>query len=307
MPIRTEDSSPGPRLSIGLPVYNGARSLRRTLDLLRQQTFTDFEVLLSDNASTDETAAIGEEYAALDSRVRYVRQPRNLGAIGNFIYVFEQSAGRYFSWMACDDFYETPTHIDLLRAQLDAGAGLAFPNVNLLDLAPDGSITMREHHHLSRFREATTRYDLSRMILRGASHPVYGMFRREVIARHLPYLIADAGWSCFNEGRFVQRVFAEERCAFVADAYLNVCLHPGSVSRRARPHQLLRDFARYTWLAPQIYLEAQFTPEEKIKLLGALGARHAPYLGYLCACVVAERARRAYASVTSSPNPPPPA
>lgn len=297
----------GPRVSIGVPVYNGARSLRRTLDRLLEQTFTDFEVLLSDNGSTDETAAIGQEYAARDPRVRYVRQPRNLGAIGNFLYVFEHAAGPYFSWLACDDHYDTTAHLDLLRARLDAGAGLAFPNVNLLDLAADGSTTVRKRDHLARFRGVTGRYGLSRMILLGPSHPVYGMYRREVVSRHLPCLIEDAGWSCFNEGRFVQRVFARERCDFVADAYLNVCLHAGSVSRRARPAQLLRDYARYTSMVPEIYLRSEYTVAEKLRLLGAVGVEHAPYLGYLAARAAAEGARHAWAAATSGPQPTPPA
>jgi glycosyltransferase involved in cell wall biosynthesis len=92
-----------PRVSIGLPVYNGEKYLACALDSLLNQTFTDFEIVISDNASTDRTVEICEEYAARDDRIRVVRQQENLGAVGNFNRVFELSQGEYFKWAAYDD------------------------------------------------------------------------------------------------------------------------------------------------------------------------------------------------------------
>lgn len=96
---------PAPIASIGLPVYNGARFLRSTLDSLLAQTLADFELLISDNASTDETRAICEQYAARDPRVRYTRQQRNIGAPRNWNFVAEQSRGKYFKWATSNDDY----------------------------------------------------------------------------------------------------------------------------------------------------------------------------------------------------------
>ena len=67
------------------------------------QTYTDFEVIICDNASTDDTQAICEEYAKKDARIRYVRNPVNLGAAPNYNKSFELSNGRYFNWFAHDD------------------------------------------------------------------------------------------------------------------------------------------------------------------------------------------------------------
>ncbi|WNC86000.1 glycosyltransferase family 2 protein [Thermosynechococcus sp. QKsg1] len=89
-------------LSIGMPVYNGAKFIREALDSLLAQTFTDFELIISDNASTDETEAICREYAAKDKRIRYVRQAQNLGAAANFKYVLDEARGEYFMWAAAD-------------------------------------------------------------------------------------------------------------------------------------------------------------------------------------------------------------
>lgn len=92
-----------PRLSLGLPVYNGARYLAECLDAVLAQDFRDFELIISDNASTDDTFAVAESYARGDSRIRVVRQPVNLGAAANFNYVFHQATAPYFKWVCADD------------------------------------------------------------------------------------------------------------------------------------------------------------------------------------------------------------
>lgn len=92
-----------PSVSIGLPVYNGERSISKAIGALLGQSFGDFELIISDNASTDATEAICRALAAQDPRVRYIRQPYNLGATGNFRFVLDQARGRYYTWAAADD------------------------------------------------------------------------------------------------------------------------------------------------------------------------------------------------------------
>jgi glycosyltransferase involved in cell wall biosynthesis len=94
-----------PRLSIGLPVYNGENFLAQALDSLLAQTFTDFELVISDNASTDSTAEICRQYADRDPRIRYIRQSRNLGGSPNQDFVFRIARGELFKWAAHDDLY----------------------------------------------------------------------------------------------------------------------------------------------------------------------------------------------------------
>lgn len=95
--------SPAPTVSVGLPVYNGARYLAEAFDSLLGQTWRDLELIVSDNASTDDTAAICRDYAARDARIRYVRQPTNIGAPRNWSYVAQVARGRYFKWASCND------------------------------------------------------------------------------------------------------------------------------------------------------------------------------------------------------------
>ncbi len=92
-----------PKVSIGLPVYNGEQFLAEALSSLLAQTFTDFELIVSDNASDDRTEAICREYADTDCRIRYYRHDQNRGAAWNFNYVFGLATGEYFKWAAHDD------------------------------------------------------------------------------------------------------------------------------------------------------------------------------------------------------------
>jgi len=106
-PLLPKNSEAGPKLSIGMPVYNGGRLLRRALDSLLAQTFTDFELIISDNASTDNTERICEEYAKKDSRLRYIRQTINRGVRYNFNFVLKQAIAKFFMWAAHDDYWDT--------------------------------------------------------------------------------------------------------------------------------------------------------------------------------------------------------
>ena len=102
-----QDQNHTPRVSIGLPVFNGGQHIRETIESLLVQTFSDFELIISDNASTDNTEIICLKYAATDQRIRYFRHTDNLGAAANFKFVFDKARGEYFTWTGCDDTRST--------------------------------------------------------------------------------------------------------------------------------------------------------------------------------------------------------
>jgi glycosyltransferase involved in cell wall biosynthesis len=94
-----------PRVSVGLPAFNGEKYLPKALDSLLAQDYEDFELIISDNASTDETGRICEKYARQDGRIRYSRNPSNIGLAPNHNRVFTLARGEFFKWAACDDEY----------------------------------------------------------------------------------------------------------------------------------------------------------------------------------------------------------
>jgi glycosyltransferase involved in cell wall biosynthesis len=90
-------------VSVGMPVFNGEKTLEAAIESVLNQTFSDFELIISDNASTDRTADICLNYAKLDGRIRYIRQPYNLGAERNFNLVLSEAKSDYFMWATSDD------------------------------------------------------------------------------------------------------------------------------------------------------------------------------------------------------------
>jgi glycosyltransferase involved in cell wall biosynthesis len=123
-----------PRVSIGLAVRNGARYLGEAVDSLLKQSYKDFELIISDNASTDQTEQICRDYAAKDPRVRYYRSSQDVGLANNYNYLFMRARGEYFKWAAADDVHE-PDYVarclDVLEH--DPAVVLAYATARFID------------------------------------------------------------------------------------------------------------------------------------------------------------------------------
>jgi glycosyltransferase involved in cell wall biosynthesis len=137
-----------PRVSIGLPVFNGEKYLTAAIDSLLAQTFTDFELIISDNASTDRTSEICQAYAAQDSRIRYYRESQNRGIAWNFTRTFELARGEFFKWHAHDDTC-APTLLErsVEMFDRDPAAVLGYARPAIIDergeMLPDDPATWR--------------------------------------------------------------------------------------------------------------------------------------------------------------------
>lgn len=129
-----------PRVTIGMAVYNGENYIREAIESILNQTFTDFELIISDNASTDGTKQICEHYAAQDSRIKYSRNTQNLGAVPNLNRTFELASGEYFKWSDHDDIL-APEFLEQTVAALDRHTDVivCYPRVKLIDA--DGNFT----------------------------------------------------------------------------------------------------------------------------------------------------------------------
>ncbi len=171
-----------PRLTIGLVVYNGDAHLRDALDSLCHQTFRDFVLVIVDNASTDNTAAIAREYCARDPRIRYVRQPHNIGPVANFVSAAAAATTELFCWATHDDVRKS-TCLHTLIGLLDEhpAAGMACSAVRNMD--PDG--TLRDvRPETSALPTSVTHSSARRIIdfLRTVpGTPFYGVFRTHTL------------------------------------------------------------------------------------------------------------------------------
>lgn len=126
-----------PTVSIGLPVYNGEHFLEEALKSLLAQTFTDFELIISDNASTDRTGEICKDYQSRDARIRYYRQEKNIGGGNNGNFTFEMAKGKYFCWAADDDIY-APQFLEKCVEVLDKDPGVALCHAIVTEIDEHG-------------------------------------------------------------------------------------------------------------------------------------------------------------------------
>lgn len=243
-----------PRVTVGLPVYEGKRFLAGALDSLLAQDFDDFEVIVSDNGSTDGSADLAADYAARDGRVHVVRGFRNVGAARNFNRVFELGRGELFTWAACDDRH-APTWMARCVEALDADPGAVLAYTRALDVDEAGNVLGPVDFEL-----ATDDPDPARrfgeVVLR--PHPcfqVFGVIRADVLAMTQllgPYsgsdrvLLADLAL----RGRFVE---IPER----------LFLHGEHPDRSVNVHYY--EHERYAWFDPR---RASLTAFPNWRLLG---------------------------------------
>jgi glycosyltransferase involved in cell wall biosynthesis len=181
-------------VSIGLPVYNGENYLREAIDSVRAQTYVDWELVISDNASTDATGDICRAYAAADQRIRYHRNETNVGAAPNYNRVWNLAGGRYFKWLAHDDRLK-PRYLEVMTAALEARPEVVLCNT-VVDYI-DG-----KGEHLGYYRSVIEKTDVPRTATRFAvmileSHTnvdFFGLIRRSAMVGsllHQPFSGAD--------------------------------------------------------------------------------------------------------------------
>lgn len=194
LPPSPKPERPKPQVSIGMPVYNGAPFIRKALDSLLSQTFSDFELIISDNASTDQTGAICREYASRDFRIKYVRQCQNMGAVKNFQYVLDKARADHFMWAAADDMWDEnfiAKTLSVLKAD------------NKIDLVFSKFIILSRMYPLCSMRNFADMYFLSDpdpfvrisrfILLEEPSHKanlIYGLWRKEVLI-HMNKMLCD--------------------------------------------------------------------------------------------------------------------
>lgn len=181
-----------PRVTVGMPVYNGERYIRQAIESILSQTFDDFELVISDNASTDDTERICREYTATHSRIRYFRNDRNRGAAWNHNRVVELARGEYFKWQCHDDYCE-PTFLEKCLAviQRDPEIVLCYPQFVRVDdggrrLGVKSSRVLGDGEPHARFRSMIYRRD--------SCEEIYGISRTAVIRRTVligPYSNSD--------------------------------------------------------------------------------------------------------------------
>lgn len=176
-----------PRVSIGLPTYNRPEPLELVLDCFHRQTFADFELIISDNASPDPAMKeLCERYVNLDARFRYIRQSVNQGAERNFWFVYDCARAPLFMWASDDDLWPT----DFLErgvGALDANSHASAWFCQIVNINMRGEV-VREYPSFMRFQSSALKpLDLMRFLwepeIMGKANLIYSIFRRQALSK----------------------------------------------------------------------------------------------------------------------------
>ncbi len=180
-----------PRVSVGMPVYNREKYVAAAIEAHLNQTYADFELVITDNASTDRSEDICRAYAAKDPRVKFYRNPGNLGAAGNYRRCFELSAGEYFRWTPSDDLV-SPNLLERAVQVLDSDPSImvAYGRTKLIDDQGNVTADFDERLHIMDERPSDRWMAVMRRIRLGNLH--YGLTRTDQF-RHTGLLRSYSG------------------------------------------------------------------------------------------------------------------
>lgn len=173
------------RVTVGVPVRNGAATLSHALDSLLRQTHTDLDIVICDNASTDETADVARRFMELDDRIRYMRQDHPVTVTANWATAYRAAKAPYFMWASDDDLRSDDFVQRLLEAlERDPDVGLAFGEVYKFN-DYDRLDTATPYHYTCSTRGIPV---WKRLVMdKNGPFAPYGVFRTEVLARYRWY------------------------------------------------------------------------------------------------------------------------
>ncbi len=201
--VSTQTNRRHPTVSIGMPVYNMESTLQEAIDTVLNQTFTDFELIICDNASDDDTEEICRTAESLDSRITYLRCPENIPA-ECLRRPFLMSTGKYFMWAAADDARK-PEMISRCVEALDADldAALAYTHTELRDPATEETIMEYfDPYKLDQDNPAERYVSLIKNLDLG--NAIYGLYRTSVLAT-IPPLATGSNY-CFTDAVFLANI-----------------------------------------------------------------------------------------------------
>jgi glycosyltransferase involved in cell wall biosynthesis len=233
-----------------MPVYNGERYVRSAVESVLSQSFGDFELIISDNASTDGTREICEGLAQEDGRIRYHRNPENLGAARNYNATFEKARAPFFRWANADDLSGSELHERCLRA-LDQrpDAVLAYGRTVIID--EEGNRTSEYDDNLDLQQESPYERFVEFFERVGLTNVIYGLMRAEPMQRGP---LMGSGRMPAGDLLFMAHLVLQGKFVALPGEMFFRRMHGSSSSRDRGDDAVQQDFwsaGRHVWVKPQ--------------------------------------------------------
>jgi glycosyltransferase involved in cell wall biosynthesis len=273
-----------PKVSIGLPVFNGANYLRRSVQSLLAQTCENFELIISDNASTDETEGICRELARGDARIQYHRNETNIGAARNYNQVFHLARGKYFKWAAHDDECH-PAMVQRCVEVLErspAAVTMVYPLGELID--EQGRTLRRPLDRIECKQDRPHRRLCHLLSTLNMCDPVFGLYKSEYLKRTQligPFFGAD--YVLLGELVMIGEIWELEEVLFRLRAHeqRSMQAHASARARAAwydpavlRKRFIMPDWERMVWELLKSARRAPLPAAERLRCCLAISGTH---------------------------------
>jgi glycosyltransferase involved in cell wall biosynthesis len=280
-----------PEISIGFPVFNGEKYIEEAIISLLKQSFTNFELIISDNASTDSTEKICLKHQESD---RYIKQPVNNGALFNFKFVLAESIAPYFMWMAYDDICSENNYLEELIKPLQSGLDYSFPKVRIITM--DGDTPKISHDNImTLFDGCKSRYAFSSKSIQINSFQVYGLFKKEMLFKHHKYFEKCADLKYFSEGLFVHSIASNLNGAYISGVTKIYRRHSNSTSNQVSKSMMLNNFIIFTKRSISFWIyESELTLLQRFYILTIVFRIHGKYTTHLFIKVLKEKGKRLF-------------
>lgn len=264
---------------MGLPVFNGAKYLASSLNCLLHQDYEDLEVIISDNASTDDTESICHEYAAKDDRIRYFRNESNIGASANYNRVFRLARGEFFKWASHDDEFDSSLLSRCLEVfdQASTSTVLVFPKAEIID--ENGRVMFQPPDRIDSSSERPFKR-LARVLWSSSwGHALWGLIRSDALRRTRLMGCIEADHVLLGELALLGRLVE------ISEVLYRLRCHPGSAIPTYPSARAL-----LAWHDPKRADAVIFLPYwERVYVEHIKGIRHKPLSPVellLCLCAV---------------------
>lgn len=266
-----------PLVTVGIPAYNRPTTLSVTLNCIRNQTYTNLEILVSDDCSSDpEVSEVVKSVMRNEPRIRFFRQERNLGASNNYRFLSEQAQGKYFFW-ADDEDSCSPTFVEKLVSCLEQDPEMVACACDMEILDKDGKSvriekigSIRPDSDWNKCRKLFFRFPTSNIFF-----CVYSIFKTDALRRaRVQDLIGWRGYESYGEVQFLARLATLGRIAAIPETLKNYRYNPNSLYHREMAkisifdHFMLRFTIRMGLL--RIIFDARQSLSVKVSLLGAV-------------------------------------
>ncbi len=257
-------------VAIGMPVYNGAKYIKSTLQSLLDQTFTDFSILICDDGSTDGTLDICQDFAARDKRIKIVRNTTRLGGAKNFNKTFSMSHGEFFMWASQDDLFH-PDYIAkcLTKLQESPDCIIALSEISFID--EYGNHRDIEYSNIGT-EGMPVELRIREVFRRLGWWAIYGIIRPELLRQTKLYRCEFAGDVVMIVDMLLQGNFAKvDEPLF----FYRLPLTPGTVDQNLRSIDHTKQlpdkpYTRFLQSVIRCIAESTHSMEDKVKMLNVL-------------------------------------